>query len=191
MRRGAGSSRSLRLLNPLEVCRDKSDVFRRRSGLGCWYFAEKLKTTKIPVLTQNMGNFGAMVRTALATGVDAIVVHTQESLPITEDAMKASVGALLHMPICRTRNLLATLTLLQHSGLQLVACTEKGDHTLYDIDLTSPTVLLFGGEGKGIAAQHSAQCNVHVRIPMQATTNSLNLSVAVAVALYERVRQLL
>ena len=152
---------------------------------------EKGKSPCVVVLDhiQDMRNFGAIARTAHATAVSAIVIHTEASLPITADAMKTSVGTLLHLPICRTRNLVATLATLQHSGLQVIACSEKGNPTIYEVDFTLPTALLFGGEHKGIAAQHLAKCNAHVRIPMLTHTNSLNVSVATAVALYEWVRQ--
>lgn len=152
---------------------------------------EKGKAPCLVVLDhiQDTRNFGAIARSALAAGIDALVVNIQESLPITGDAIKTSAGALCNLPVCRTRHLLNTLDFLQHSGLQLVACTEKGQQTLYDIDMQQPTAFVFGGEHKGIAPKHIQRCDVHMRIPMLNNVNSLNISVATSIVLYERLRQ--
>ncbi len=138
---------------------------------------------------QDMHNFGAIIRSAVATGINGIIMNNQKSLPITADAIKTSAGTIFHMPICRTNNLLETLKTLQHSGLQIVACSEQATQTMYEINLTHPTAFVFGGEHEGIAEKHLKQCNAHIRIPMCNNINSLNISVATSVILYEWMRQ--
>ena len=138
---------------------------------------------------QDMSNVGAITRTALATGVDGIVVATQGGAPITGDLMKASAGALLHLPICRVNRLDEAIFHLQQSGLQVVAATEKASQTIYQHVFDRPTALLLGGEGGGIAVQHLKKVDVALKIPMQGPIGSLHVSVAAAVVLYEIHRQ--
>lgn len=138
---------------------------------------------------QDVGNVGAMARTALATGVDALVVGGGSSAPVNRTVMRRSAGALAHLPICRTRDLAQTLRFLRHHGLRVMACTEKATSSLYATDLTGPIALLLGGEAQGIADRHLQEVDAQVAIPMVGPVASLNVSVAAAVVLYERVRQ--
>lgn len=134
-------------------------------------------------------NFGAIVRTAACTGVDAVVVPTQRSAALGDDAMKTSAGALAHVPICREANLKEALRYLQESGLYLLACHERASRTLYATTLDVPLALLLGAEDRGISPEYLKLVDGSAKIPMVGPIGSLNVSVAAGVALYEVVRQ--
>ena len=134
-------------------------------------------------------NLGAIVRTAACAGVDAIVVPTQGSASVGDDAMKTSAGALAHVPICRVANLLDTIAYLQASGLQVMAFHDKATTSLYQTELHIPLAIVVGSEEKGIRAELLQSADKQISIPMVGTMGSLNVSVAVAVALYESFRQ--
>jgi 23S rRNA (guanosine2251-2'-O)-methyltransferase len=134
-------------------------------------------------------NFGAVARTAECAGIDAIVIAEKGNAPITGDAMKTSAGALNYLPVCREPDLVEAITKLKENGIQIVACTEKADKTIYDIDLTVPTALLFGSEEDGISPQLLNEADVHAKIPLKGNIGSLNISVAAGITIYEVIRQ--
>ncbi|MEM7383253.1 MAG: 23S rRNA (guanosine(2251)-2'-O)-methyltransferase RlmB [Bacteroidota bacterium] len=134
-------------------------------------------------------NLGAIVRTAVCAGVDAIVVPNQGSAAIGGDAMKTSAGALAHVPICRAGSLLATIQYLQASGLQVMAFHDKAATSLYQTELHMPLAIVVGNEEKGIRAELLQSADKQVSIPMVGAMGSLNVSVAAAVVLYESFRQ--
>ncbi len=137
----------------------------------------------------DVGNFGALSRTAECAGVDAIIIPQKGGAPINGDAMKTSAGALLKIPVCKTSSLINTLKFLNDSGVQIVSCSEKGSDTIYDADMTVPTVLVMGGEDVGISGDILKISANIAQIPMQGTINSLNVSVAGAIIMFEAVRQ--
>jgi 23S rRNA (guanosine2251-2'-O)-methyltransferase len=134
-------------------------------------------------------NFGAIVRTAECSGVDAIIVPERGSAPITGDAMKTSAGALNHVPICRERDLKRTIKFLHESGIRVVACTEKTEAVLYDVNLAGPVALILGSEEDGISDTLLRDADDLARIPLRGKIGSLNVSVAAGVSIYEVVRQ--
>lgn len=134
-------------------------------------------------------NFGAITRTAEACGVHAIILPKIGGAQLNADAMKTSTGALMHIPICREQNLHHSLKYLKKSGLKVIACTEKSDTNLYDVPLTDPVVIIMGSEEDGISEDILALADAKTRIPMFGKTESLNVSVATAVILYEGIRQ--
>lgn len=134
-------------------------------------------------------NLGAIVRTAECAGVHAIVVPKRESAQINEDAVKTSAGAIFRVPICKVDNLTDTVYLLKDSGLKIVGCTEKTDHTIYDIDYQEPLAIIMGNEEKGIANQLIKNCDSLAKIPMAGEIASLNVSVAAALIMFEAVKQ--
>jgi len=134
-------------------------------------------------------NMGAIARTAEGAGVHAIVIPTADSAQINADAVKTSSGALHSLPVCRTENLSKTVTFLKNSGLQVIAATEKADKPLYEADFTRPTAIIVGAEDTGIEKNLLQLSEVHVKIPLYGTIQSLNVSVAASVILYEAVRQ--
>ena len=152
---------------------------------------EKGKTPLLLLLDgiTDVRNFGAIVRTAACAAVDAVVIPSQSSAPISGEAMKTSAGALAHVPICRVGSLQTAIRYLRESGLQVIACSEKATYSLYQTDLTLPLAILLGAEGKGIAPQHLKLADKNVQIPIFGPIASLNVAVAAAVVLYEHVRQ--
>lgn len=134
-------------------------------------------------------NLGAIIRTAECTGVDAIVIPTHGSAPINADAIKTSAGAAFKLPICKVDHILDAVYQLQAVDVQIVAVTEKTNTSLYDTDLTKPTALVMGSEHKGISNAILKISNTKGKIPLLGTIESLNVSVACGVALYEIVRQ--
>lgn len=134
-------------------------------------------------------NFGAIARTAECAGVQALIVPTKGGAQINADAMKTSSGALNFLPVCREPNLYETLLYLRNSGLQIIACTEKTDKSLYDIDFSIPTVIIMGSEEDGISKEFLLLADSGAKIPLNGQVESLNVSVASSVVLYEAVRQ--
>lgn len=134
-------------------------------------------------------NFGAIARTAECAGVHALVVPSRGSAQINPDAIKTSAGALYKIPVCRHESLTKAARFLQESGLQLVACTEKTDDSLYQPDYTTPTVLILGSEENGISTELIRVSDHLAKIPMFGEIESLNVSVSAGVLLYEAVRQ--
>lgn len=134
-------------------------------------------------------NFGAIVRTAECSGVDGIVIPDKGSAPITGDAMKTSAGALNHVPICREKDMKRTMQYLHNNGVRVVACTEKTETSLYSLNLTGPIALILGSEEDGVSEPFLREADDLARIPLHGKIESLNVSVAAGVAMYEILRQ--
>ncbi len=134
-------------------------------------------------------NFGGIARTAECAGVHGLIVPTKNAAPVNADALKASAGALNIIPVSRVGSIRNTLKLLQSEGFQVVAATEKSDKPLYSADLTRPTAIVMGSEDTGISKEVLKLCDERVAIPLRGKIESLNVSAAAAVTLYEVVRQ--
>ncbi len=134
-------------------------------------------------------NFGAIVRTAEAAGIHAILIPEKGSAPVSADAVKTSAGALHHVPICRASNLKTTLRELRDSGLRIVACTEKAEQDIYQAALEGPLAIIMGSEEDGIQPDILRESEILASIPMRGKIASLNVSVAAGVVLYEALRQ--
>ena len=134
-------------------------------------------------------NFGAIARTAECSNVDCIIVPEQNSAAINSDAMKTSSGALNNIKICRTWNLKMTLQMLKDSGIQIVSCTEKTNNKIYSVNYQIPTAIILGSEENGIYSEFLNFSDEKVKIPILGNIESLNVSVACGVILYEIVRQ--
>ncbi|WP_192823520.1 23S rRNA (guanosine(2251)-2'-O)-methyltransferase RlmB [Rufibacter sp. LB8] len=154
---------------------------------------EKGKDPLLLVLDRvtDVRNFGAIARNAECMGVDAIVIPSRGAAQINADALKTSAGALNLIPVCREANLKDSLHFLKSSGYRIVACTEKAEETLTDktIDLTGPVAILMGSEEDGISPEYLKRADVRVKIPMTGQIQSLNVSVAAGIVLYEALRQ--
>ena len=151
---------------------------------------------KVPFLlvldrVTDVRNFGAIARNAECMGVHALVVPARGAAQINGDAVKTSAGALNIVPVCREANLNDTLTFLRESGVQIVACTEKADESLETgrVDLTGPVAILMGSEEDGIDPHLLRQADARLRIPMSGQIQSLNVSVASGIMLFEVLRQ--
>jgi 23S rRNA (guanosine2251-2'-O)-methyltransferase len=134
-------------------------------------------------------NFGAIVRTAECAGMDGIIIPDKGNAPITSDAMKTSAGALNHVPICREKDLKKTIQLLHDNGIRVVACTEKAEKTIYELNLTGPIAVIMGSEEDGISDILLRLADDLARIPLKGKIGSLNVSVAAGIALFEVMRQ--
>ena len=134
-------------------------------------------------------NMGAIARTAECAGVHAIVIPAKGSAQINPDAVKTSAGALYKIPVCRHENFLQTVRFLQESGLQLVCCTEKTNDFIYKPDYTAPTAIVMGSEEDGVRNEIIRIADHLAKIPMYGEIESLNVSVATGVILYEAIRQ--
>lgn len=134
-------------------------------------------------------NFGAIARTAECAGVEGIIIGDKGNAPITSDAMKTSAGALNHLPVCREPDLKKTLKFLRDNGIMIVACTEKAEKNIYDVKFDRPVALIMGSEEDGISDVLLKESDELVKIPIKGKIESLNVSVATGVAIYEVVRQ--
>ncbi len=134
-------------------------------------------------------NFGAVARTAECAGVDAVVVEEKGSAPVTSDAVKTSAGALHHLPVCKVKSLRNAVKELRDNGILVVACTEKASDVMYQADLGGPVALIVGSEEDGISPELLRAADRLVKVPMKGQIQSLNVSVAAALAVYEVVRQ--
>ena len=149
------------------------------------------KTPLLMVLdgVTDVRNFGAIARTCACAGADALIIGAHGSVAINGDAVKTSAGALYHLPVCKVDNLQHTLQYLRDSGFHVVAATEHARQNYTEVDMTAPAAIVMGSEEKGIYEQNLRICSHQVRIPMSGVIESLNVSVAAGVMLYEAVRQ--
>jgi len=134
-------------------------------------------------------NFGALLRTAESAGVDAVLMPSKGSAQLNSGTIKSSAGAIFKVPICREHNLKDALIFLKNSGLKLVAVTEKAENLYFEENLTGPMALIMGSESEGISDAYLKLTDVKVKIPMVGEIESLNVSVAAGVLMYEVVRQ--
>lgn len=134
-------------------------------------------------------NFGAILRTAECTGIDAIIIPKMGAAPITGDAVKTSAGALYNLPIIKVDHVKDAVFYLQGSGIEVIAATEKTNDSIYSKDLTGPLAIIMGSEGKGISNSVLSIVDQKASLPLLGEINSLNVSVACGAILYEAVRQ--
>ena len=133
-------------------------------------------------------NFGAIARTCECAGVDALIIPNRDSVSVNADAIKTSAGALHKLTVCRELNLTATLRYLKESGFRIIAATEKGDYNYTEADYSGPLCIIMGAEDKGVSYDNLALCDEWVKIPMRGTIESLNVSVAAGILIYEAIR---
>jgi 23S rRNA (guanosine2251-2'-O)-methyltransferase len=130
-------------------------------------------------------NLGAIVRTAYAAGAGAVVIPERRAVGLTDVVAKAAAGALEYLPVVRATNINRTLEQLKELGYWIYGLDERGTDDYDTVDYNTPTVVVFGGEGKGLHEQVRKHCDVLVRIPMAGKISSLNVSVAAGVVLFE------
>lgn len=134
-------------------------------------------------------NLGAIARTVDAAGGSGLVVPERRAAPVTGSAVKASAGALVHVPVARVVNLVRALEELKAAGVWTIGLDAEADTSLYDLDLRLPSAFVVGREGQGLHRLARERCDWRVALPMRGRVSSLNASVAVGVALFEAVRQ--
>jgi 23S rRNA (guanosine2251-2'-O)-methyltransferase len=134
-------------------------------------------------------NLGACLRSADAAGVAAVIVPRDRAVGLPPVVRKVAAGAAESVPLVQVVNLARTLRELKDRGVWLVGTSEDAARTLYDLDLSGPTALVLGSEGDGMRRLTREACDELVSIPMAGVVESLNVSVATGVALFEAVRQ--
>lgn len=155
-------------------------------------FVESLEKPFLLILdqVQDPHNFGACLRTADAAGVDAVIVAKDNAAPITPVVQKVASGAAETVAIYRVTNLARTMENLKQLGVWMIGTSDQADHAIYENNLNSSIGLVMGAEGKGLRKLTQAKCDALVSLPMAGkVVNSLNVSVATGVCLYEIVRQ--
>jgi len=134
-------------------------------------------------------NLGACLRSADAAGVAAVIVPRDRAAGLTPVVRKVAAGAAETLPLVQVVNLARTLRELKERGIWLVGTADDAPRTLYEVDLKGPTALVLGSEGEGMRRLTREACDELVSIPMGGAVESLNVSVATGVALFEAVRQ--
>ncbi len=135
-------------------------------------------------------NLGAIIRTAHAAGANAVIVPERRAAPLTETVERSAAGAMEYLPVARVTNVTQCLEKLKELGFWIYGLDEKGSELYTEVEYARPTVIVLGGEGKGIHQGVQKHCDVLVKIPMAGEVSSLNVSVAAGVVLFELRRRL-
>ena len=155
----------------------------------------KLKSAPNPPLLlaldsiQDPHNLGAIIRSAVAAGVNGLILPKDRSASITPTVIKVSAGAAFHLDICRVTNLVNSFKALKEEGIWIFGTAKDSSQAVYEADLTVPACLVIGSEGKGLRPLVAEHCDMYISIPMQGSLDSLNASVAAGIILFETVRQ--
>ena len=157
-------------------------------------FSEVLEKSNNPfvlILDQinDVRNFGAIIRTAEISGVDGIIIQNSSSAPVNSDTIKTSAGAIFNIPICKVNHIKDAIYHLQSMNISIISASEKSEKNIYDVDLKGPIAIIMGSEQKGINKSVINLSNESVKLPMYGKIESLNVSVACGIFLYEVVRQ--
>jgi 23S rRNA (guanosine2251-2'-O)-methyltransferase len=134
-------------------------------------------------------NLGAVIRTSLAAGAHGVVIPERRAAGLTDTVARASAGALAHLQVAKVTNLVRTMEELKEAGYWLVGLDERGDKNYTEVNYTSPTGIVLGGEGKGLHELTRKRCDFVVSLPTAGPVRSLNVSVAAGVVLFEALRQ--
>lgn len=138
---------------------------------------------------EDVANFGAILRTAAATGIHAVIVPKHRQAPVNATVFKTSAGTAGKVPIVRVVNINQCLLTLKEAGFWVAGLDQDGSSLIWQQDLIMPLVIVVGSEGKGIRKHTLKQCDFTMRIPMQNNVESLNASVSAALMCYEIMRQ--
>ena len=152
---------------------------------------EKSKNPFILILDQinDVRNFGAIIRTAEISGVDGIIIQNSSSAPVNSDTIKTSAGAIFNIPICKVNHIKDAIYHLQSLNISIISASEKSVKNKYDVNLKGPIAIIMGSEQKGINKSVINLSDESVKLPMYGKIESLNVSVACGIFLYEVVRQ--
>jgi 23S rRNA (guanosine2251-2'-O)-methyltransferase len=134
-------------------------------------------------------NIGGISRTAYCTGVHAIIIPERGVGALQEDAILTSAGALEKIPVCRVPSLLKAVDELHLNGIQVLASVMRSSTSVSSVDFSSPVAIVMGSEDKGIYPALQKHCDATFSIPMQNDFESLNVSVATGIILYEAMKQ--
>ena len=152
---------------------------------------EKKKDALILILDQinDVRNFGAIIRTAEVSGVDAIIIQNKSSAPINADTVKTSAGGVFNVPICKVSHIKDAIYHLKSSKIMVIAASEKAEKNIYDLSLKNSLAIIMGSEERGISPSVLKLSDEIVKLPMFGKIESLNVSVASGIFLYEVIRQ--
>ncbi len=134
-------------------------------------------------------NIGAVLRTACAAGADGVLLAGERSAGVTPAAVKTSAGTAGNIQVARESRPVRGIRALREAGFRIVGLSHRGKKSWDNVDYTGPVALVAGGEGRGLSRSVAKECDDLVALPLEKSVESLNLSVAVAVLLYEVVRQ--
>lgn len=134
-------------------------------------------------------NFGAIARSALALGVHAIIIPSKGTAAINKDAIKSSAGAILDIPVCRISNLVDAISFLRNSGMMIYSSSLRNSKNVSEIDFSIPTAIVIGSEDHGVDNTVIKVSDELFKIPQSDEVDSLNVSVATGIILYEANRQ--
>jgi 23S rRNA (guanosine2251-2'-O)-methyltransferase len=138
---------------------------------------------------QDVGNFGAIIRSAHLCGVTGVIVPSARAAPVTSAVVRSSAGAAIHVDIIRVANLPSTIRKLRKYGVWVFGLEAGEGESILDADMTVPLALVLGGEEKGLSRLVRKECDLLVHIPMAGKVGSFNVSVASAVGMFEVMRQ--
>lgn len=164
-------------------------IARRPAGSLPHALARRPQLALFAVDVQDPGNVGAMARAAEAAGATGMVLCGMSADPFGWKALRGSMGSLLRLPLAFGSSWQEAMAAAREAGVTLVATRPRGGRPLYEVDLCGPVAFLLGGEGPGLPPDALDAADVGVSIPMQPPVESLNVSVAAAVLLYEAARQ--
>ena len=189
----------LRRVDPAELDRlaggsAHQGVVATLRALDTWAVSDLIALRTPPLIVvldgiEDPHNLGAIARTVDAAGGSGLVVPERRAAPVTGASVKASAGALVHVPLAPVVNLARALEELKAAGVWTIGLEAQAEHSLYDLDLRLPSAFVVGGEGRGLHRLVRERCDWRAGLPMQGQVSSLNVSVAVGVALFEAVRQ--
>ncbi|MCI1728875.1 MAG: 23S rRNA (guanosine(2251)-2'-O)-methyltransferase RlmB [Chiayiivirga sp.] len=184
---------------------EKLSSGNRHQGVAANYAASKhydehdleslLESSATPALllildgVQDPHNLGACLRSAAAAGATAVVIPKDKSAPVNATVRKTSAGAADRIPIVRVTNLARTLETLKQAGVWMVGLAGEATQSLYAVDLKGPIGIVMGSEGEGMRRLTREHCDYLAQIPMSGAVESLNVSVATGIALFEVRRQ--
>ncbi len=134
---------------------------------------------------QDPHNFGSLLRTADAAGVDGVIIPRDRACGVTPAVFKSSAGAVAHVPLARSVNLAREVLYLKKEGFWLAGAEMSADLPFFEADFNLPLVLLLGSEGKGLSRLLREKCDFLVRIPLAGRVSSLNVAVAGGIIIYE------
>lgn len=134
-------------------------------------------------------NVGSIIRSADAGGVHGIVIPKLRSCDINETVIKVSSGSAFNLPIAKVNNLKHAVSFFKEKNLWIIGLTHKAETSIYELDLKLPIAIIVGNEGRGIKPSILERCDFLAKIPMKGKIESLNVSIATAIAIFETLRQ--
>ncbi len=162
------------------------------STLAAEDIVEQAKSPGLLVLldgVEDPHNLGAILRSAEAAGADGVILPQHRSAALSATVVKASAGAASHIKLARVTNLAQFIESVKKKGFWVAGLDAGSEKNIWEVDLTTPTVLIFGSEGSGLHRLVKEKCDYVVSLPIRGRVSSYNVSVAAGIALYEVIRQ--